>query len=61
MNATKNVLKGAPLGMFLLRAARRAPGPYRSVATVGAVGLAGIVYVISYIRNRMNNMEAGLS
>lgn len=61
ISATKNVLKGAPIGAFLLRAARRVPGPYRKFATAGAIGMAGAVYVISYIRNRMNHVHAGLS
>ena len=61
MDATKNVMKGAPLGAFLLRTARRMPGRYRSVATVGAIGLAGLVYVASYVKSRIKHMQAGLS
>ena len=60
-DASKNVLFGAPIGAFLLRAARRLPGKYRSVATIGAIGLAGAVYVGSYIKSRIKHMQAGLS
>ena len=59
--ASTAVLKGAPLGLFLLKATRRVPRPYRKYATIGAVGLAGVVYVLTYMRHRVDSWQAGLS
>lgn len=60
-NASKNVLKGAPLGLFLLRATRKLPARYRGIATLGAIGLAGAVYLATYVKSRVHQMQAGLS
>lgn len=59
--ATTAVLKGAPLGAYLMRFARRTPGPYRGVATAGAVALAGAVYLGTYVQHRIKQMDAGIS
>lgn len=59
--AADALVKGAPLGMFLLRTARRIPRPYQGVATLGAIGLAGAVYVGAYLQHRLRNLDAGLS
>lgn len=59
--ATSAVLQGAPVGAYLLRAARRVPGPYRGTATMGAVAIAGAVYLGTYVQHRLKQMEAGIS
>ncbi len=59
--AADAVVKGAPVGAFLLRVARRVPGPYRGIATMGAIGVAGAVYLGTYVQHRVRNMNAGLS
>lgn len=59
--AADAVIRGAPVGAFLLRMARRCPGPYRGIATLGAVAMAGAVYVGTYFQQRAENMDAGLS
>lgn len=61
LKATKAVLKGAPVGALLFRAARRVPGRYRGIATVGAIAAAGVVYLGTYLRNRLRQMDAGIS
>jgi hypothetical protein len=59
--AADAVIKGAPVGAFLLRAARKVPGPYRSVATLGAIGIAGAVYLGTYLQHRFSHMQSGHS
>ncbi len=59
--ATKTVVKGAPIGVALLRAARFAPAPYRGLATVGAIGIGGLVYLATYINHRLHHVKVGLS
>ncbi len=61
VEATTNVIKGAPLGAVLLRAARVLPGRYRSFATIGAIGLAGAVYLATYVKSRVRQIQTGLS
>jgi hypothetical protein len=60
-HAADAVIKGAPVGAFLLKAARRVPGPYRGVATLGAIGVAGAVYLGTYLQHRLKSQNAGLS
>jgi hypothetical protein len=59
--ASSAVIQGAPLGMYLLRAARRIPTPYRGAATIGAVAVAGAVYLGTYVQHRMSQMESRVS
>lgn len=59
--AAATVIFGAPVGLMLLRAARRVPGPYRGYATLGAIGLAGVAYVVTYVRKRIQQVHAGVS
>ena len=59
--AADAVIQGAPVGALLLRAARRVPGPYRGVATLGAVAVAGAVYASTFFHHRAKNMDSGVS
>ena len=59
--ATSAVIQGAPVGAYLLRFARRVPRPYRGAATVGAVAVAGAVYLGTYLQHRFQQMDSGLS
>ena len=59
--AASTVVQGAPIGAYLLRAARRVPAPYRGAATLGAVAMAGAVYVGTYVQHRWMQREAGVS
>ena len=59
--ASSAVIQGAPIGAYLMRVARRVPGPYRGVATAGAVALAGAVYLGTYVQHRLKLMESGIS
>jgi len=61
LKATQTVLKGAPIGALLFRAARRVPGRYRGIATIGSIAAAGAVYLGTYLHNRVRQMGAGIS
>jgi hypothetical protein len=50
--ASHAVMHGSPLGLWLLRAAGRVPGPYRSWAYAGAAAAAGSVYLTTYLAHR---------
>lgn len=59
--ASQSVIEGLPLGMSLLRAARRVPRPYRPYAYAAALAAAGGVYATSYFARRMQDMQRGWS
>ena len=59
--AFMTVVKGSPIGYFVLRAARRVPHPYKTISTLGAFGLAGVVYLATYVKHRYRNVHEGLS
>ena len=54
------VIRGVPVGAFLLTAARRGPDCYRRVVTLGAVAVAGAVYLSTYFHQRTKDKDAGL-
>lgn len=58
--AAESVVLGSPVGAVLFRVARRLPGRLRGIATLGAVGVAGAVYVATYMRHRMQNGDSAL-
>jgi hypothetical protein len=50
--ASQAVIQGTPVAIWLLRAARRVPGPYRTWAYVGAAAAAGSIYLGTYFGQR---------
>lgn len=59
--AASAVIQGAPIGMYLLRTARRIPTPYRGAATMGAVAAASAVYLGTYLQQRYFHKEERVS
>lgn len=59
--ARRAALRGAPLGLLLLRSSRWLPGPCRGLACAGAVAATGGVYAGAYLVSRFQDMRAGRS
>lgn len=59
--ARRLAMRGAPLGLLLVRSARWMPGPYRGLAYAGALAAAGGAYAGAYLACRYHDMRAGRS
>ena len=60
-DAQRAVVKNAPIGVTLLRVARRTPVPYRGWAYAAAMAAAGTVYVGTYLARRNQQRNERLS
>ena len=59
--ASQAVVQTSPVGMYLLRSARRIPGPYRVWAYAGTAAVAGSVYLGTYLAHRQRHRAASRS
>ena len=59
--ASHAVMQTGPVGLYLLRTARRIPGPYRALAVAGTAAVAGSVYLGTYLAHRQRHRDASIS